>query len=432
MSRGSQGAVLIPVAVAVWIGVALGWPDSMGAWYGWLGRVAGAAGLACMLVSGLLSFRIPGLDRPFGGLVEMWILHHRLGLAAFVLVLLHPPLMALAALPAGHGVMAQVLVPPAGDWAMWLGWLALVAMMVFLAPSFQLFGQPDYQRWKGIHFLSGIALLGGLVHTVALTRSVAPPWELVLWGGLGGLALVVFIWRATVARTLLRRDYEIRDCVPLASGVVELSLKALGKPIAEYQAGQFVYLTPLDLQLEAGCKEEHPYTISSAPGEDSLRIAIKDLGDASGALQRVQVPSRARVEGPYGDFFPERLRARPQLWIGGGIGISPFVSAARAIRRNDSWGDTQLLYCANDPSRAYFLDELREIAGEQAGFRVDVHYFVDEGSLTRAFIENHYADAAQRDWYVCGPLPLIRIVCSIGRELGVPRRRIHTEEFSFL
>lgn len=434
MSRGTAVCILIILLVTLAAAIGVGWPDRPQDWFSWLGRVTGVVGLASMLVAGVLSVRIPGIDRPFGGLTRLWILHHRLGLVTFVSLLAHAPLMALSVLPHGYDAMAGVLLPPAEDSAMWAGWIGLIALIAFLSPSFRIFGHPRYQRWKAIHFIAGIALVAGLLHGIPLTRNLAPPWPEVLWGSLGGLALLVFLWRATVARHWLRRDFEIIQCDPLASRVVEISLRpdGGGGEQFDFRPGQFVYLTPLDGQLTAGRGEEHPYTISSAPGERELRIAIKDLGDASAALQEVRTPSPARVEGPYGDFLPERLRMLPQLWIGGGIGITPFISAARAMARGMPWGPVELIYCANDRSRAYFLDELTAVAGEMRDFRVHTHYFSQEGPLTEDFITAHCSGTAERVWFVCGPVALARLVRNIGRDLDVPWSRIHSEEFSFL
>ncbi|MEX2367002.1 MAG: hypothetical protein WD601_10370, partial [Pseudohongiellaceae bacterium] len=71
--------------------------SSPGAVLNTLGRLAGIWGLALMLVAALLCCRVPGFDRPFGGLTKLWQLHHRLGAIGFLLLLAHPLLLALAA-----------------------------------------------------------------------------------------------------------------------------------------------------------------------------------------------------------------------------------------------------------------------------------------------------------------------------------------------
>ncbi len=425
--------VIVPIMLAA----ALGWPGSSSSaeLLGWLGRVTGVGGLACLLVAAILSVRIPGLDRHFGGLTRLWKQHHYLGLASLLLLMAHVLLMAFSRLPWGLPAMQEVLLPPAADFYMWAGWVALIAMMIFLAPSFQFFGRPDYQRWKAIHFLAGLALIAGVIHAIPLTRTLSLPMTFAVWGSLGGLAILVFFWRALIARPLMRKPWRVERVTPLADRIVEIELSPENGKRLDFEPGQFIYFTPHDATLAAGCHEEHPFTISSAPGKDTLKIAVKDLGDASRALQTLKEGTIASVEGPYGLFFPPQRRQRKQLWIGGGIGITPFVSAAEAIHEGgwaDAWGEVLLINCANDPARAYYLEQLQRTAEGNSKLAIQSHYFAEQGTLDAAFINKHCPDAIEREWFVCGPPVLTGIAREIARKLGVPASSFHSEEFDFL
>lgn len=153
-----------------------------------LGRAAGILGLTLLLLAAAVSVRIPGFDRWFGGLTQLWKIHHVMGGGAFLLLMLHPLLLSYAAAPLSLRAAAEVLFPAASAWETWLGWSALMVMMLFLAPTFSFFGQPEYQRWKRLHALSGLTLLLGLAHTWPLSRSFPGAWSTV-WLALGALAL---------------------------------------------------------------------------------------------------------------------------------------------------------------------------------------------------------------------------------------------------
>lgn len=423
------GLIAAPVVIAAVLGFSFA--DTALA-LDYLGRLAGVAGLACLLVAAILSVRIPLFDRLYGGLSRLWRQHHYIGLAAFLLLLAHPLLMALSRAPYSLAAVQEVLLPPIRDWAMWAGWVGLLAMMVFLAPSFQFFGRPEYQRWKALHFLAGLALLMGLVHALPLTRTMPTPVMAAVWGLLGGAAVLIFIWRATLARPVMRRTWNVASTRHLADRVVEIDLVPEEGSIFDYQPGQFIYFTPYDPGLTAGRAEEHPFTLCSAPGDDRLRIAVKALGDASNALQSLATDTKASVEGPYGDFFPQALRHKRQLWIGGGIGITPFVSAARALEAGMAWGDVVMINCAQSPERAYYFDVLKVIAQDQSGLNVMAHYFAQEGPLSREYVLEHCPEAAELVWFVCGPPQLVELARKIADELGVSGRDFHSEAFDFL
>ena len=134
------------------------------------------------------------------------------------------------------------------------------------------------------------------------------------------------------------------------------------------------------------------------------------------------------IEGPYGDFFPER-EPEKQLWIAGGIGITPFLARARHLARRSRVADIRLVYCVQDEERARFLDELQIIADELAGFEVIPHLFYRQGPLDGAFLDARVPDLAEREAFICGPPGLnslarrLLIGAGIGRGRN-PYRRI--------
>ena len=418
--------VMLPVTAAAWLASAYPVPG-VGSVLNLLGRLAGVMGMTMMLVAAVVSIRVPRFDQPFGGLSELWKVHHWLGSGAFLLLMAHPILLALAVVPQSPQAGADLLLPPAAATASWIGWAALVAMMAFLAPTFSFFDAAHYQRWKGLHGISGLAVLLAFGHTLMLGRSL-PVW---VWWGLGLLALAALLFRLVWRKWRQGRTFRITAVTPLADRVVELALVPQnGKPLV-YEAGQFVYLAPLDATLTAGRGEEHPYTIASAPQDTLLRIAVKDLGDASGALQQVPIGSLATIDGPYGRFF-EAADSAPQLWLGGGIGITPFVGRARWMAALASATDVHLIYCANDSGRAYYLEELNAIASSLPHFHVWPHYFSDEGPLQVRWVQARCGDAVSRLVHACGPAPLLELMATINRELGIPASHYKSEAFDFL
>lgn len=392
-----------------------------------LGRVTGIWGLSMLLMAAALCCRVPGFDRPFGGLTKLWQLHHRLGAIAFLLLLAHPLLLAFAA--AGTSLDAAIgtlfSTQPASVW----GWVALLALMAFMAPSFGFFGEPEYQRWKWLHRLSGVTVILALLHTGLLSRTL-PGWlAWGVWTTLALLALSALSYRWLYARWRGRSPYRVTKVAHPARDVVELTLAPERQRLC-YRAGQFVYLTP-DRVGQAGHREEHPYTLSSAPDEPDLRVAIKDLGDASHAMLSIPEGTRLWVEGPYGDFFPD-APSRPELWIAGGIGVTPFLGRVREAVRAGRPLQVHLIDCVQDETRFLFADELKAAFEHWPDSRLTVHYFYREGPLNRAFIERVCPDVAERAVYVCGPLPLLERARSALDSSGVPARRIVTEEFVLL
>ncbi len=396
-----------------------------------LGRAAGIVGLTMLLLAAALSARVPGFDRWFGGLTRLWKTHHRLGAGSLILLLLHPVLLSLAQADSGLHAAVQLLFPPLSDWPIWAGWASLLLMMVFLAPSFSFFGHPDYRRWKLLHRLAGPAVILALAHAWQYGRTLPADADKWLWLVLAALAVGAVTWRFVFSRRIGRLRYRVARVIAVANNLVELVLEPAGRRRLNYAAGQFVYMAPFDRQLSAGHGEEHPYTLSSSPEEDVLRIAIKDLGDASRAIQTIRPGSRVTIEGPYGGFFTDREAAK-QVWIAGGIGITPFLGRARWLHGTQRRCDIRLVYCVQDEARARFLGELQAIAEALDGFEVIPHFFYRQGPLDSGFLAAHVPDLAEREAFVCGPPGLNTLARRLLTSADVARKRIHTEEFELL
>ncbi len=397
------------------------------------GRAAGLLGTLLLLLSAVLSARIPKLDRWFGGLTDLWRLHHRLGGLSLLFLMAHPLLLAFAAAsgPGGTESAVEALLPPAGAWEFWSGWVALVLMMLFLAPSFAFFGRPAYERWKKLHRLAAPAVVLALVHAAQFGALLPDSLYGALLAALGLTALASLVWHLGLARRFGRLDYRVDRVISIANNVVELSLAPAGRRRLDYRAGQFIYLTPFDRELAAGYGEEHPYTLTSSPEQDNLSVAIKALGDASRAMQCVRPGSRVGVEGPFGDLFPGR-ESHDQLWIAGGIGIAPFLGRVRHLARTGFGVDIRLVYCVQDEARARFGDELQALDGRFDRFSLHMHFFYRRGPLDLDFLLDCCPDADRREAFVCGPPPLDRLARSLLLDAGVPPRRIRHESFELL
>jgi predicted ferric reductase len=399
---------------------------SAGAWLNLAGRLTGIWGLALLLVAAMLCCRVPGFDLPFGGLTKLWQLHHQLGAAGFLLILVHPLLLALGAVEFSLEVAIATLFTPTP--ALLWGWIALLVLMIFMAPTFSFFGEPEYQRWKWLHRLSGITVVLALVHTFMLNRTLPGLWGQLTWGLFALLTLAAIGWRWIFSRWRGRQQYRVSKVERPANNVVELSLEPQSG-LLRYDAGQFVYLSPHDSELDAGVDEEHPYTLSSSPDEPVLRIAIKSLGDASHALQSVRADTLVSIEGPYGGFFPASTAA-PELWIAGGIGITPFLARLRHCTRRDQSLNAHLIYCVQDETRELYGDELRNLMEFLPDSQLHLHYFYKKGPLNAAFIAECCPDFLTRTAYICGPVPLQHLAEQVLRQGGLPANRIVSEEFA--
>lgn len=206
-------------------------------------------------------------------------------------------------------------------------------------------------------------------------------------------------------------------------------------PIPPFQAGQY-----LSLELNVrGTKVSRPYTPSSAPGQDWIDLTVVDKPGGFCApylLNDVSVGDVLTSSGFNGSFFYEPLIDGTNLvLIGGGCGITPFMSIIRdLLRKNDHDLSVLLLYGSRTPEHEVFGDELRLIADQADWLTVrsvvsepDASYEGLTGFIDAEFIRTHVGDLDSKTFYVCGPSPMYAAISRSLESLGVPRHRVRLE-----
>lgn len=92
------------------------------------------------------------------------------------------------------------------------------------------------------------------------------------------------------------------DAKRLANAAAEVCLHPLAHAL-QAREGQFVLAAFLEGGHYHGCREYHPFTVSSTDQDGAIALAIKALGDCTSALQSVEAGVSVRLQGPFGTFL---------------------------------------------------------------------------------------------------------------------------------
>jgi predicted ferric reductase len=381
-----------------------------------LGEAVGSTAVLLFATALVLATRARRLEGFFGGLDRMYRTHRRAGQWGFALLVGHVVVIPWTGASPG-GTPSGLLA--AG------GFLVLVLLSVGpRLPVARRLVTVSYGAWRRSHRLVGVFFVVSLPHALLVDQLVdtAPGPFLLLWG-----AYVAGI--AAYGHTLLlarfvrpRRSYQVRAVRRLDPATVEVVLAPRGARRLAFRPGQFVFVT----FHQRGLREPHPFTVSSAPAEEVLRLTIRSAGRFTGRVHRDLEPGiRATVEGGYGMLDHTRGRPR-QVWVAGGIGITPFLSWLRAGVDGRS---VDLFHAVRSPEDALFRDELEG----HADARLRVHLVVtsESGRLTAERIAAAVGRVDDVDIYLCGPEPMTTGLAAGFRRLGVPRAAIHVELAAF-
>jgi predicted ferric reductase len=383
---------------------------------------------ACMV----LATRWSWLERRLGGLDRMYRLHKALGIAAATLLFTHwmieqvPKWLVHAGWlirPARSGHAGQtwqdLLRHQASDIGLWLAYLTIALVLIALMRWV------PYHWFRRLHKVLPFAFLAMVFHAVVLLPRalwLTPAgWVMGACAVAGTIAALVLI--ADLAGQKRRHTGVVAAVHPLGDDLLEVECAVLSKGLT-HRAGQFV-IAHFD-----GSRDPHPFTIaSSSANPQRLRLCIKALGDDTRALVRA-LPAGALVtlEGPYGGFDFHHSGG-DQVWIGAGIGITPFLARLEAlIARPALPRPARLYFCA--PREHPLAARVRALCQRA---RVDLQHIqtTADNPLELRHAMTPVDDHRRASLWFCGPRAFGDALERAWRAAGLRPSRFHREHFVF-
>jgi predicted ferric reductase len=386
------------------------------------GEILGSIVIVLMSFALFLSTRPKWAEPYFGGLDKMYITHRRVATSAFLLLFVH-----LLTVPISINDMRL------GNYIAIVAFTGIVSIvLVTLAPRIPFLSKfltgGTYDGWKKIHRFIGIFFILGFIHSLtvkALDALIPITWVQMFF--ILGTASYLY---TEVFGGLFKKfvPYTVEAVKHPNQSTTEVTMRAKKSPIRRQRAGQFLFVHfPQDRILS----ESHPFTISSAPHEDVLRLTIKASGDFTRYLfSHLKPNADAVIEGAYG-MFDYKTGGQKQIWLAGGIGLTPFLSFVREMNGGLAH-DVDFYYTVRHPEEALFVDEIKAAAERNPRLKPHIRFSATEGSLTIDHILNN-AGGTINDYhvYMCGPLPMIQAFEKKFLDLGLRPDQIHYEEFNF-
>lgn len=404
-------------------------------------QFSGALTLVLASAGVVLATRSILLDRLFGGMDKIYRIHRWIGIAVLCLGTFHWLLAKGTKWAVSWGWLErpQFGPPPArpiGELEMFFRqirpdvltigefsyYLILVSIFVAMLPSV------SYRIFRRFHLVMPFIYAALIIHGISVFNF--PLWLsaagcMLILSIIAGLLSMVYIFFRHLykphEKPAIVTDYSYNSDCQISHLTVELSA-----PLRNYKAGQFAFL-----KLNKH-DESHPFTLTnfSENGTKAINFCIRAMGDFTASLsQKVAKGSTVFIEGPFGGFTFNDSLSR-QIWIAGGIGITPFLARLDELSQQPSKAKQSIILFFTvqvaDPKIIGLINKHSEMA------EVEVHLFIgNKQRLKFDDVKQYCADwKAASIWY-CGPATFAAEIEQELKAKDFPHKHFHKEFYHF-
>jgi predicted ferric reductase len=280
----------------------------------------GYSGLAMMGLQFGLTARFRYVTEPWGEDV-IYHFHRQISQIAVGLVVAHALIMS--ATQPEMFELSNVRNVPLGAVFAFLSLTALIVLVVTALWRVKL--NIRYETWHLSHIILAVAAVaGGVAHMAGWAFYLSDPWKRALWIGL----TIFWIGLLLYVRTSSRRSCSA-DRTASVGDTATLVMEPEGHPGFRFSPGQFGWLTLWGSPFKI---TGHPFSFSSSAEAPNSRVemSIRNLGDFTSAIPKVEAGQRIYLDGPYGAFTIGNP-ADMHVLVAGGVGVTPMMSMIRTL-----------------------------------------------------------------------------------------------------
>lgn len=397
-----------------------------------LGRLMGLITAYFVLIQFVLRGRIMPLEKIFGYELLNKI-HKKIGLYLTAFLISHPMLLTL-------GYSMQGKINPISQYIQFITiyenvWLAFIGYITFLLIIFSSIyivrNKLRYEFWYIVHLAVYIAVLLSFFHQFSVgTDFLLNKWFSYYWYLMYFIVFAITIYTRFIVLILRfkKHRFYIDKVIKETDDTISLFIKGVDLKNFHFEPGQFLFVRFLSKELSM---ESHPFSFSSIPNAEYLRITIKKEGDFTEKLMRIKSGTKLLIDGPHGAFTERFMKKDKILFIAAGVGITPIRSIIESIGNSKQ----QILFYSNRTSSdIIFKKELDSLSQK---YKFPIYYVISregtykgiKGRIDLNLIKQYVSNLMEFDIYICGPKAMAKNITHELKSSGVHPSQIHFEEF---
>lgn len=207
----------------------------------------------------------------------------------------------------------------------------------------------------------------------------------------------------------------------------------------EFKAGQYAHFTIMDPVHHDEFGNSRPLSIANSPDHvNSLMVAARrNQSVFVENLLSLMPGSELQISEPEGDVILHNDEKIENVFIAGGIGITPVRSIVEFATENNLNNRITLFYSNKTIAQAAFLNELLEWSFENENFKFisffekkeDTGFEYESGRIDSDKLKKHLGNFDNKIFNIIGPSEMVNSVKKILLDEKVREDNIRTEKF---
>lgn len=215
----------------------------------------------------------------------------------------------------------------------------------------------------------------------------------------------------------------------------------LGGQRYPYTAGQFAFFELDQLTVDDPRGKRRHFTLSSSPSEHGIvQFTTKLRGSGfKETLNTAALGFEITIEEARGRFTLPESADRPIVFLGGGVGVTPFRSMLRYAADELLRHNITMLYAANTPEQLIYRREFELLPQEHDNLRLVMvvteanggePWRGELGRIDAEKVDKYVNDIPNALFYTCGPPPMVQAMQELLQSMNVPDGNVRVERFS--
>lgn len=208
----------------------------------------------------------------------------------------------------------------------------------------------------------------------------------------------------------------------------------------DFKAGQYAYFTIMDPVHHDENGYTRPLSFANSPDHiNSLMVAARKTQSVFVEnLLSLTPGSELQISEPRGDVYLHGDETVENVFIAGGIGITPVRSIIEFATENDLRNRITLFYSNKSFSQAAFMNELIEWAAENENFtfipffedtQVNAEFEFETGRIDQEKMIKHLQNFDNKRFFIVGPPVMVDSINDLLINNNVSKENIMTERF---